>query len=398
MLKMNKNSLTYLFNIENGILLSALTGFFFSLTPTKENISSFFWIIGISFLTFSKKPVSIFRRLYSLIYIPLFTQICIALFQMMKKFFTLEDYDIYSNFNLRSAVSIGPKNASIICVFLLLIKIAKIVKGENKKIDKVFYFLTFACFVLLNSLNGFVSFFLACLFMFYYFKKNSGIKNLEKRFYIFLNLIKIKVLIFVFLFPFSGGLVRFYFLKNSIAESVASTRQLETSYVNEKSFLDKYCQDKIRGCEVDASVYYRFSWFQFGFSYMLENPSGVGNVDHPLAVALEAKYGKSEEKLFNDFHSETLNLGVKFGLFTFILIYIVIIFLIKFLLMKNESLSDGGDLTSICALIVITEWISFDTIGFRGLMFSLIFVLIIFFTHDYLRFSESKKYNSFFSL
>jgi len=183
-------------------------------------------------------------------------------------------------------------------------------------------------------------------------------------------------------------------------DSISQALQYEShnSWITQNSWKTEFCQHLAYAtCDVDASIYLRFSWAHYALRSVIQYPLGIGPTPYPLKVMLQRDYPNlAKDTIYDDFHSELLDILVCFGAPGLLLF-------ISFILLVGRSViqtwkSKPPDVLQIALAFIILGLMGrtvFDTFSY-GLWFTL-FALVggmIGLASDTVRNFETRRYSS----
>ncbi len=358
----------------------ATASIFFSFVPGKEIVA--YWAMLGCFLTFlvwewphNKQLDRIVPTILIAILIPLGLHLLIGLAQVAHRFYEVTIVGVFENANVRGHISIGVKNLSIACTFCAVLghQITKYYV-RHRRFGLVIIALSVSMLGLLNSLIGIFSYFIFITFEIIgncWRQKsvsNIGAATILKS---IPNELVVGTFALLLTFPISGGLERV----QQLPSSLMAIEQKETyqSWVEPTKFYSEFCSNE---CEVNASVYYRGAWAIFGLQTIVENPMGLGNVEEPLKAALRKKYPMvSDSSLPNDFHSELIGFGVRYGIVMLLVVLAISMWMYARLFLKSRD-SDSAHL-ALGFLVIIFTRLALDSIGMGGVSVALLLLLLL---------------------
>lgn len=355
---------------------------FFLFVPGKEMVG--YWAMPGCLLTLlvwvwfqNKGETRIVPIILIAVLMPLGLHVLIGLLQVVHRFYEVAFIGAFEPPNFRLHVSIGVKNLSIAASLFAVVGHYIADNCVNyRKIGRVFIVFSLFLIGFLNSLMGIICYcgFLIVRFIVKFNDEKMIDANKKKT---ILNSALLGLVALAIAFQFSGGEERLRLMQSSVIAAI--NKDNSSAWIDESRFAAEFCQGPHSECSVNASIYYRLSWAIFGLQTMLENPLGLGYVEKPLWYALSIKYPFASTYFNDDFHSEILSFGVRFGFLG--LVVLLVLFGFIYLYLFNMAGHRRGTLAQLALgfLTVISIRLLGDSVGweiFVALLLALVLPII----------------------
>lgn len=305
---------------------------------------------------------------------PLGLHVLIGLLQVAHRFYEVAFIGVFEPPNFRLHVSIGVKNLSIAATLFAVVGHYIVDNCVNyRKTGGVFIVFSLLLIGFLNSWMGIICY-CGILIVRFIIKFNDQKMFDAYKKKIILNSAFLGLVAFAIAFQFSGGEERLRLMQSSVIAAI--NKDNSSAWIDESRFAAEFCHSSFSGCSINASVYYRLSWAVFGLQTMLENPLGLGCVEKPLRYALSIKYPFASTYFNDDFHSEILSFGVRFGFLG--LVVLLVLFGFMYLYLFNIAGHRRGALAQLALgfLTVMSIRLLGDSVGWE-IFVALLFVLAL---------------------